>query len=127
MTSLHPFMYSTSLTHVFSQSSIWNTDRCTCPYPQVAPSLVSERKFKVRRHERLWVDSLKMGVHSFLRTFRKRTFNCNTGYTLRKVLREKPVKLSEGFCSASRLHIKDEFEGSQRSSKPGPYTSLLTS
>lgn len=68
-----------------------------------------------------------MGVHSFLRTFRKCTFNCNKGYILRKVVREKSIKLREDFCSASRLHIKDEFEGSQRSSEPGPYTSLLTS
>lgn len=68
-----------------------------------------------------------MGVHSFLRTFRKCTFNCNKGYTLRKVVREKPVNLSKDFCSASRLHIKDEFESSQRSGEPGPYTSLLTS
>lgn len=69
----------------------------------------------------------KMGAWSFLRTFRKCTFDCNKGYTLKKVLREKPIKLREGFCSAGRLHIKDEFEGSQRSSEPGPYSSLLTS
>lgn len=62
----------------------------------------------------------KMGVHSFLRTFRKCTFNCNKGYTLRKVLGEKPIKLREGFCSAGRLHIKDEFEGTQGSGEPGP-------
>ena len=127
MTNLHPFMYSANMTHVLSQSSFWNTDQCTCPYPQVVPSLLSMRKFKVIRHKRLWVDSLKIGVYSLIRTFRKCTFNCNKGYILRKLLREKPIKFSKGFCSASRLHIKDEFEGSQRSSKPGPYTSLLTS
>jgi len=88
---------------------------------------MSTRKFKVIRRERWWIDSLKVGVHSLLRTFRKCIFNCNKGYTLRKILREKPIKFSKGFCSASRLHIKGEFEGSQRSSKPGPYTSLLTS